>query len=64
MPVVRVSFYAGRSAEKKRQIAEAITQALVTIGGSKREAVNVIFENVDKDDWIIGGAPDAAKPTG
>jgi 4-oxalocrotonate tautomerase len=62
MPVVRVSFYEGRSVEKKRAIAEAITDALVRIGGSKRAAVNVIFENVRREDWIIGGAPEAAAP--
>lgn len=58
MPVVRVSFYEGRSPEKKREIAEVITDALVRIGGSKRAAVNVIFENVRREDWVIGGAPD------
>jgi 4-oxalocrotonate tautomerase len=34
MPVVRISLYEGRSPEKKRQIAELITEALVTIGGA------------------------------
>jgi 4-oxalocrotonate tautomerase len=58
MPVVRVSFYEGRSVEKKRRIAEAITEALVTIGGSTRSGVNIIFENVAKEDFIIGGAPE------
>ncbi|HZS32058.1 MAG TPA: tautomerase family protein [Methylomirabilota bacterium] len=58
MPVVRVTFYEGRSVEKKRAIAEAITEALVRIGGSKREAVNVIFDNVAREDWVIGGAPE------
>ncbi len=58
MPVVRVTFYEGRSAEKKRAIAEAITDALVRIAGSKREAVNVIFDNVAREDWVIGGAPE------
>lgn len=61
MPVVRVSFYEGRSPEKKRQIAERITDALVTIGGSKREAVNVIFDNIAKEDWVIGGAPEYSR---
>lgn len=61
MPVVRVSFYEGRSPEKKRQIAERITDALVTIGGSKREGVHVIFDNVAKEDWVIGGAPEYAQ---
>lgn len=60
MPVVRVCFYEGRSPEKKRQIAEAITSALVNIAGSKREAVNVMFDNFTKEDWVIGGAPELA----
>lgn len=60
MPVVRVSFYKGRSVEQKREIAEVITNALVTIAGSKRHAVNVIFEGYDKEDWVIGGAPEFA----
>jgi 4-oxalocrotonate tautomerase len=58
MPVVRVTFYEGRSVEKKRAIAEAITDALVRIGGSKRDGVHVIFENVPREDWVIGGAPE------
>jgi len=61
MPAVRVSFYEGRSPEKKRQIAERITNALVTVGGSKREAVNVIFDDIAKENWVIGGAPEYAK---
>jgi 4-oxalocrotonate tautomerase len=61
MPVVRVAFYEGRSAEKKREVAEAITDALVRVCGSKRDGVHVIFENVAKDDWVIGGAPEYAK---
>ncbi len=60
MPVVRVTFYEGRSVEKKRAIAEAITDALVRIGGSKRDGVHVIFENVAREDWVIGGAPESA----
>ena len=58
MPVVRIAFYQGRSVEKKRAIAEAVTDALVRIGGSNRSGVHVIFENVSKEDWVIGGAPE------
>ncbi len=61
MPVVRVSFHEGRSVEKKREIAEVITDALVRIAGSKRHAVNVIFDNVAREDWVIGGAPEFAE---
>ncbi len=62
MPVVRVSFYEGRTREQKREIAEAITDALVSIAGSKREAVNVLFDEHTKDNWVIGGAPEYARP--
>jgi 4-oxalocrotonate tautomerase len=61
MPVVRVAFYEGRSAEKKREVAEAITEVLVRVCGSKREGIHVIFENIAKDDWVIGGASEYAK---
>ena len=62
MPVVRVSFYEGRSREQKREIAEAITEALVRVAGSKREAVNVLFDGHAREDWVIGGAPEYARP--
>jgi 4-oxalocrotonate tautomerase len=58
MPFVRVTLYEGRSTEKKRRIAEAITEALVTIGGTTRDAVQVVFEDVAKEDWVTGGAPE------
>jgi 4-oxalocrotonate tautomerase len=61
VPVVRVSLYEGRSPEKKRQIAERITDALVEIAGSKREGVHVIFDNVSREDWVIGGAAEFRK---
>jgi len=62
MPVVRVALYEGRSPEKKREVAEAITDALVRVCGSKREGVHVIFEDVARDNWVIGGAPEHVKP--
>ncbi len=61
MPVVRISLYEGRSQETKRRIAESITDALVRIGGSKRDAVNVIFDDIARENWVIGGAPELAK---
>ena len=61
MPVVRVSIYEGRSVEQKREIAEAITDALVRVAGSTREAVNVMFDNFSREDWVIGGAEEYSK---
>jgi 4-oxalocrotonate tautomerase len=59
MPTLRVSLFPGRTVETKRKLAEAFTQAFVEIGGAKREGVEVIFEEIHKDDWIRGGWPDA-----
>ena len=61
MPVVRISFYEGRTVAQKREIAEVVTDALVRIAGSKREGVHVMFENVPREDWVIGGAPETKK---
>ena len=61
MPVVRVSFYEGRSREQKREIAEIITDALVRVAGSQRDSVNVLFDSHTLEDWVIGGAPEFAK---
>jgi 4-oxalocrotonate tautomerase len=61
MPIVRVTFYEGRTDEKKRELAEAITEAMGRIAGSKPEAVHVTFEDVAKRDWFIGaGVPRGA----
>mgnify|MGYP003951989965 CR=1 FL=1 len=56
MPVVTVNFHEGRTKEQKREIAERITEALVSVAGSKRHAVSVIFNNVIREDFVIGGA--------
>ena len=64
MPVVRVSFYEGRSDEQKREIAEIITDALVRGAGSNRKAVNVLFDEHTKNNWVIGGAPEFSNDTG
>jgi 4-oxalocrotonate tautomerase len=64
MPVVRISFYEGRSVAQKREIAEVITDALVRIAGSKREGVHVMFDNVAREDWVIGGAPETKAGAG
>ncbi len=64
MPVVRISFFQGRSVAQKREIAEVVTDALARIAGSNRAGVHVIFDEVSRDNWVIGGAPDARPKAG
>lgn len=55
MPMIRVELFKGKSREQKRALAEALTQAMVDTVGSKREAVWVVINDVEKEDWAFGG---------
>ncbi len=54
MPVIRVSWWAGRPAEDKARVAVAITEAMSSVG-IPAEATHVIFEDLPREDWFIGG---------
>ena len=55
MPVVRVTWFAGRSREQKAELASAITEAVARIGKTTAEATQVVFEDVAKEDWATAG---------
>ena len=55
MPFIRITLDKGRSADKKRAVAEAVTDAIVTTLGGERDWVTIVFEDVERDDWAIGG---------
>ncbi len=55
MPIVRVTLAAGRSQAQKQKAAEAITKVLVEDLAAHAEHVYVLFEDVDPDDWTVGG---------
>ena len=62
MPVITVQMWSGRSREQKAAIAEAITSAMVEHAGNTREKVNVIFHDVDQENWSIGGKLSDKRP--
>ncbi len=55
MPIVRVTWFAGRTKEQKDELAKAITEAIVRIGKTKAESTLVIFEDVAKENWAQAG---------
>jgi len=55
MPVIKVEMFAGRSPEKKRELARSLTEAFLNTCGGKPESVQVIFQDISKEDWAIGG---------
>ena len=55
MPTIVVKLFAGRAEEVKREYAKALTEASIAVLGCKPEAVDVIFEEIKRNDWANGG---------
>ena len=55
MPVITIQMWEGRSVEQKRELVKAITKAMVDIGKTRQEAVQVIIHDVPKNNWGTGG---------
>lgn len=55
MPFVAVHMARGRPPEKRRRIAEAITNAISEILELDRRETQVLIHEHDRDNWAIGG---------
>ncbi len=55
MPMIQVQMFSGRTAEQKRNLVRALTDAFVQTAGSTVDAVDVILTDVEKSDWAQGG---------
>lgn len=55
MPVVRVEMWPGRTKSQKAELARAITEAVVTIAHTTPESTIVVFEDIAKENWAVGG---------
>ena len=55
MPIIHVEMLKGRSVEQKRQLAEAITKAMVEIVGARSEGTMVVFHELKKENLARGG---------
>ncbi len=55
MPIIRVEMFKGRSREQKRELVQALTDAMVKTTGAKPEACWVVISDVEKEDWGFGG---------
>ena len=56
MPVIRVEMFPGRTRDQKRALVKALTDAFLQVCGGKPQGVQVIIQDVAKEDWGIGGA--------
>ncbi len=55
MPNITVQWYAGRTPQQKREITAAITEAMVKIGKTTPEQVQIVLQDVEKSDWGVNG---------
>jgi 4-oxalocrotonate tautomerase len=55
MPNVTIEWLQGRTLEQKRKVIAGITDLLVEAADARREAVQVTFVEMTKDNWGRGG---------
>lgn len=55
MPVVVVQLWEGRSVEQKRQLARAITDAMVQLADASPNALHVVIQEYSREQWARGG---------
>jgi len=55
MPVVRVSWFAGKNHEQKKKVAAEITESIARNTATDPKYVYVIFEDVAPNDWAGAG---------
>lgn len=55
MPTINVQMFAGRSPEQKREFVKAVTEAACRTLGCGPEAVDIIIQDVRREDWATGG---------
>jgi 4-oxalocrotonate tautomerase len=55
MPVVMVYMLPGRTDEQKRQLVQAMTDAMVNIAKAPAQNTAVLIHEVPKNDWSLGG---------
>jgi len=55
MPMVTVEWLEGRTDEQKATLADALTKAFVEIANVAKDQVWIVFRDVRRSDWAMGG---------
>ena len=55
MPVVTVEWLEGRTPQQKAALTTSITQAFVEIARVSKDQVWIVFRDVKRTDWAMGG---------
>ena len=55
MPFVNIRINSGHSQERKNEISRRVTDAISEVAQVPKDAVWVVFEDIEKTDWWVGG---------
>ena len=55
MPFVNIRILEGHSQQRKDEMATRISAAISEVAEIPRENIWVVFEDVSRDDWFVGG---------
>ena len=55
VPNVTIEWLQGRTLDQKRKVIAGITEVLVDEAEARKEAVQVTFQEMSKEDWGRGG---------
>ncbi|MEZ5670086.1 MAG: 4-oxalocrotonate tautomerase family protein [Alphaproteobacteria bacterium] len=57
MPFVNIQILKGHSQARKDEMARRITAAIAEVAELPDQAVWVVFEDVEAEDWYVGATP-------
>ena len=55
MPFVTIRILKGHPQERKNEMSQRVTAAISELAKLPKEAIWVVFEDVEAEDWYVGG---------
>lgn len=55
MPYINVKVAGSLSADQKRELSKKFTAALEEVAGKKPSSTYIVFEEIPREDWAVGG---------
>ena len=56
MPFVNIRILKGHSKQRKDEMSRRVTETIAEVAQLPKEAIWVVFEDVEAEDWYVGGA--------
>lgn len=55
MPTLHIELFEGRTPAEKRELAEALTRETCRVLACEPSAVDILFVDVKRENWVTGG---------